>query len=64
MLNSGRPHGRPFGEPSYQLIQEFLGADLELKRVSAILNTNIEQLDKIPIPFSPWSTFIDIHRSR
>lgn len=64
MLDPGRPHGRPFGEPSYQFIQEFLSADLELKRVSAILDTNVEQLDEIPVPLSPWPAFICVHRSK
>ena len=45
MLDPGRPHWGPFGEPAHQLIQELFGADLEMKWVSAILDTDIEQLD-------------------
>ena len=44
MLDPGRPHWGPFGEPAHQLIQELFGADLKLKRISAILDANIEQL--------------------
>lgn len=44
MLDPRRPHWGPFGEPPHQLIQEFLGADLKLKRISAVLDANIEQL--------------------
>lgn len=44
MLHPRRPHRWPLGEPSYQLIQKLLGADLEVEGVSAVLDTNIEQL--------------------
>ena len=45
MLDPRSPDRWPFGEPPYQLIQELFGADLEMKWVSAILDTDIEQLD-------------------
>ena len=45
MLDPRSPDRWPFGEPPYQLIQELFGTDLEMKWVSAILDTDIEQLD-------------------
>jgi hypothetical protein len=42
-----RPRGmyrRPLGKSTNQLIEEFLGADLKVKRITAVLNTNIQQL--------------------
>ena len=44
MLHPRRPHRWPLGKPSYQLIEKLLGADLEVEGVSAVLDTNIEQL--------------------
>lgn len=35
---------RAFGEAAHQLIEEFLGADLEVKRISAVLNADVEEL--------------------
>ena len=53
MLDPRSPDRWPFGEPPYQLIQELFGADLEMKWVSAILDTDIEQLDVPDLSFCP-----------
>lgn len=39
------PHRGPFGKPADELIKEFFGTDLKMKRVSAILDANIEQTE-------------------
>lgn len=44
MLNSRGAQRRPLGKPSDQLIQKLLGADLKVERVSAILDTDVEEL--------------------
>lgn len=53
MLDPRGPDRWPFGKPPYQLIQELFGADLEMKWVSAILDTDIEQLDVPDLSFCP-----------
>lgn len=44
MLDARRPYGRTLGEATHQLIEELLGAYLKLERVSAVLDTYIEEL--------------------
>lgn len=44
MLYPRRPDGWPLGEPSDQLIEEFLCTDLEMEGVSAVFHTYIEEL--------------------
>jgi hypothetical protein len=39
-------HGRSFGEASDELVEELLGADLKMKRVSAVFDANVEQLER------------------
>ena len=51
MLDPGSPDRWPFGKPPYQLIQELFGADLEMEWVSAVLDTDIEQLDILVLAF-------------
>jgi hypothetical protein len=46
MLDPSGPQRRPFGEAADQLIQKFLGANLEVKRVSAVLDTYVQKLLK------------------
>ena len=43
-LNAGWSDRRSLGEPSDELIEELLGADLKMKGVTAILHANVEQL--------------------
>jgi hypothetical protein len=42
VLDPRGPYGWSLGEPADQFIQEFLRADLEMERISAILDGNIE----------------------
>jgi hypothetical protein len=39
-------HGRSFGEASDELVEKLLGADLKMKRVSAVFDANVEQLER------------------
>jgi hypothetical protein len=50
MLDPRRPDGWPLGEPSDELIEEFLCADLEMERVSAVFYAYIEELDSVRTP--------------
>jgi hypothetical protein len=43
-LYTRRMHWRAFGETADKLIEKFLCADLEMERISAILNADIEEL--------------------
>ena len=42
VLDPGGSHRRPLGEPANQFIQEFLCANLEMERVSAVFDANVE----------------------
>lgn len=44
-LHSRRSDRGPLREPPHELIKEFLGTDLKVKRVSAVLDANIEQVE-------------------
>lgn len=44
VLHPRGSHRRPLREPSHQLIQEFLRADLKLEGVAAILDADVEEL--------------------
>jgi hypothetical protein len=46
ILYASRMHGRSFGEASDELVEELLGADLKMKRVSAVFDANVEQLER------------------
>jgi hypothetical protein len=46
MLDPSGPQRRPFGEAADQLIQKLLGANLEVKGVSAVLDTYVQKLLK------------------
>lgn len=37
-------HRRPLGEAADELVEEFFGADLKVKRIAAVLNANVEEL--------------------
>ena len=37
-------HRGTFGEAAHKLVEEFLGADLKVERVTAVLNANIQEL--------------------
>lgn len=47
MLYPRRPDRWPLGEPSYQLIEEFLCAYLELEGVSAVFHAYIKKLGDV-----------------
>jgi len=44
ILDTGRVHRWTFGEAAHKLVEEFLGADLKVERVTAVLNANIQEL--------------------
>ena len=48
-LNSRRSDRRSLGKSAYKLVQELFSADLEVKWVATILDTNIEELDVLSI---------------
>lgn len=39
-----RVRRRPLGEPPHELVEELLGADLEVERVAAVLDEDVEEL--------------------
>lgn len=44
VLHAGGMDGRTFGKAADELIEEFLGADLEVEGVSAVLDAYVEEL--------------------
>lgn len=44
VLHARRVHGRAFGEAAHELVEELLGADLEVEWVTAVLDADIEEL--------------------
>jgi hypothetical protein len=44
MLNARRAHRRPLGESPNQFIQELFRTDLQVEGVSAVLDTDVEEL--------------------
>lgn len=44
VLDPRRAYGGPLGKAPDQFIQEFFGTDLQMKRVSAIFDANIQKL--------------------
>lgn len=44
-LHPCRPDGWSLGKPPDKLVEELLGADLQVERVAAVLDANIEQVD-------------------
>lgn len=43
-LHAGRPDGGSLREPSDQLIEELLGADLQVEWIAAVLDADVEQV--------------------
>lgn len=39
--------GRALRKPAHKLVEELLGADLEMERVAAVLDANIEELEAV-----------------
>ena len=52
----GRERRRSFREPTHELVEEVLGADLEVERVPAVLDEDVEQLDGVRVGVSACST--------
>jgi hypothetical protein len=44
VLNARRMHRRAFGEAADELVEELLGADLEVERIAAVLDADVEEL--------------------
>lgn len=44
-LDSSCPDRWPLGKPAHQLIEKIFGANLEMKWVTAVLDTDIEQIE-------------------
>ena len=44
VLNTRRVHRGALGESADKLVEEFLGADLKVERVAAVLDADIEEL--------------------
>lgn len=44
ILDARRVHGRALGEAADELVEELLGADLEVERVAAVLDADVEEL--------------------
>ena len=49
MLDPCGPHRRALGEPTDKLIEEFLGADLQVEGVAAVLDADVEELYRCPL---------------
>lgn len=54
MLDARGPQSGPLGKAADELIEEFFGADLEVERVTAVFDTDIEKLDNVTLSISAW----------
>lgn len=52
LLHATGSNGRPFGEPPDELVEKVLGADLQLERVAAVFDADVEELRVISSVFS------------
>jgi hypothetical protein len=44
-LHARGAYGRPLGKPADELVEELLGADLQVERIAAVLDADVEQVE-------------------
>ena len=57
-LYSSRSNGGPFGKSSHQFVQKLLGADLQVERITTVLDAYVKQAERQE--GNVWISVIDV----